>query len=201
LRFFQRQGRTLFHRRAHHVLSEKAKSSDAAYCVSSPFLPCSSAPRLSYMKRIRKEKYRDAEQTKKEESTSEKIHKEQEIVKTVFEFTTNPAVNPCAKMNMMRVSASEPKITEGIGPIKAEATARGFIKKKHFRLKRIFFKTVRQENKRMISGGHSIIWTYFHNCKEFQAQHRKRKLGDTVLLKKHCSKRNQILTLRCYQWH
>jgi hypothetical protein len=50
----------------------------------------------------------------------------------------HPAVNACKKVNRMRVSAFEHKITEVTGPIKAEAMAREIIGKKHFRLKRFF---------------------------------------------------------------
>jgi len=94
---------------------------------------------------MKKEKQRNAEQTKKEESTSEKIHEKQEIAATVFEPRMHPAMNACTKANRMRVSASEHDYRDN-GPIKAEAMAREFIRRKHFRLKRIFFKAVRQEN-------------------------------------------------------
>ena len=77
----------------------------------------------------------------------------------MFEPRMHPAMNACTKVNRMRVSASEYKITD------VTDRARG---KKHFRLKRIFFKTVRQENniwclEGMVSSG--LIFTTARNFK------------------------------------
>ena len=153
---------------AHFAFRQKRQS--VRYCQLH-FLPFPSllicAQTDATPKGWKKEKQRNAEQTKEEESTSEKIHEKQEIAATVFEPRMHPAMNACTKANRMRVSASEHDYRDN-GPIKAEAMAREFIRKKHFRLKRIFFKTLRQENniwclEGIVSSG--LIFTTARNFK------------------------------------